>query len=123
MVTEVQFVATAAFLIWCLACSLAGLISSPDTDETRLIWREHGPAGWGSWHVAPFGLTASDRRALTRSADHPGGRIRGSVLDAVCQWSRQPDSDAVQYAVVRTTDQDRAAPVFVSEMRYLESVP
>jgi len=39
MVTELQFVAIAAFLIWCLISSLSGVLD-PDPDEARLVWRE-----------------------------------------------------------------------------------
>jgi hypothetical protein len=41
MVTHLQFIAIAAFLIWGLASSLSGMIN-PDRDE-NLISRERGP--------------------------------------------------------------------------------
>ena len=44
MVTELQFVAIAAFLLWCLVSSLSGLLAL-DPDQARLVWREHGPDG------------------------------------------------------------------------------
>jgi hypothetical protein len=36
MVTELQFVAVAAFLIWGLAASLCGLLNQ-DVDDTQLV--------------------------------------------------------------------------------------
>ena len=39
MVTELQFVAVAVFLMWGLASSLCGLLK-PDVDETELV--QHG---------------------------------------------------------------------------------
>jgi hypothetical protein len=42
MVTELQFVAVAAFLIWGLVASLCGVLTAaPDT--ARLVWRRHEP--------------------------------------------------------------------------------
>lgn len=41
MVTELQFIGVAAFLIWGLVASLCGvLIAAPDT--ARLVWRHRG---------------------------------------------------------------------------------
>ena len=41
MVTELQFIAVAAFLIWGLVCSLCGVLTSaPDT--AQLVWRDRG---------------------------------------------------------------------------------
>jgi hypothetical protein len=115
MVTELQFVAIAAFLIWCLACSLCGLLG-PDPDGARLVWREHGPAGWGKWREVHFGLTAADRRVLTQPEPDLDRAARDSLLDTVRQQARHPDSDAVQFAVVRLSpDRDQATPVFVSD--------
>jgi hypothetical protein len=43
MVTELQFIAVAAFLIWGLVSSLCGVLTNaPDT--ARLVWHRHGPA-------------------------------------------------------------------------------
>jgi hypothetical protein len=105
MVTELQFVAIAAFLIWCLVSSLSGLLA-PDPDEARLVWREHGPAGWGGWREAHFGLTAADRRVLTQSEPVLDGTTRAALLETVMQQARRPDSDAVQFAVVRMSSED-----------------
>ena len=62
MATELQFVAIAAFLIWCLVSSLWGVLK-PEPDAARLVFREHGPAGWRGWREVHFGLTAADHRA------------------------------------------------------------
>jgi hypothetical protein len=105
MVTELQFVAIAAFLIWCLVSSLTGLLA-PDPDEARLVWREHGPAGWGGWREAHFGLTAADRRVLTRAEAALDDAARSALLEIVMQHARRPDSDAVQFAVVRMSSED-----------------
>jgi hypothetical protein len=41
MVTELQFIAVAAFLIWGLVASLCGVLTAaPDT--ARLVWRHRG---------------------------------------------------------------------------------
>jgi hypothetical protein len=39
MVTELQFVAVAVFLMWGLAASLCGL-AKPDVDDTQLVQRD-----------------------------------------------------------------------------------
>jgi hypothetical protein len=47
MVTELQFVAVAVFLIWGLAASVCGLLR-PDADDTQLVQGDresHGPHG------------------------------------------------------------------------------
>jgi hypothetical protein len=44
MVTELQFVAVAAFLIWGLASSLCGLLK-PDADDAELVQRPAGSHG------------------------------------------------------------------------------
>lgn len=41
MVTELQFVAVAVFLMWGLAASLSGLLK-PEVDDTQLVQRERG---------------------------------------------------------------------------------
>jgi hypothetical protein len=104
MVTELQFVAIAAFLIWCLVSSLSGLLA-PDPDEARLVWREHGPAGWGGWREAHFGLTAADRRVLAQPEPVLDSATRVALLDTVMHQARRPDSDAVQFAVVRMSSE------------------
>ncbi|AGB24509.1 hypothetical protein Mycsm_04259 [Mycobacterium sp. JS623] len=40
MVTELQFVAVAVFLIWGLAASLCGLLKQ-DVDDTQLVKGDH----------------------------------------------------------------------------------
>jgi hypothetical protein len=45
MVTELQFVAVVAFLIWCLS---ARVDCHPGADK-RAWSGEHAPAGWGGW--------------------------------------------------------------------------
>jgi hypothetical protein len=115
MVTELQFVAIAAFLIWCLVSSLSGLLA-PDPDEARLVWREHGPAGWGGWREAHFGLTAADRRVLTQPEPVLDSATRAALLDTVMHQARRPDSDAVQFAVVRMSSEDtRPTLIFASD--------
>jgi hypothetical protein len=105
MVTELQFVAIAAFLIWCLVSSVSGLLA-PDPDEARLVWREHGPTGWSGWREAHFGLTAADRRVLTQAAPVLDDATRAALFDTVMQQARRPDCDAVQFAVVRMSSED-----------------
>jgi hypothetical protein len=115
MVTELQFVAIAAFLIWCLVSSLSGLLA-PGRNEARLVWREHGPAGWSGWREAHFGLTAADRRVLTQPDPVLDSATRQALLDTVMHQARHPDSDAVQFAVVRMSSEDmQATVVFASD--------
>jgi hypothetical protein len=115
MVTELQFVAVAAFLIWCLVCSVAGLLT-PDADSARLVWREHGPAGWGSWREVHFGLSPANRRVLTHPEPNLDREARAALLDTVREQTRSPESDAVQFAIVRvTSDRHQATAVFVSD--------
>jgi hypothetical protein len=115
MVTELQFVAIAAFLIWCLVSSLCGFFK-PDLGGAHLVWREHGPAGWGQWREVHFGLTAADRRVLGNPEPDLDRAARDSLLDSVCQQMRRPDSDLVQFAVVRIpADRSQATPIFVSD--------
>lgn len=115
MVIELQYVAIAAFLLWCLACSLC---SRPDPDQgeaARLVWREHGPAGWGRWRKVHFGLTGADRRVLSRPEPVLDGAAYAALIDAVREQCRRPESDAIQFAVVRATpDQNQATVVFLS---------
>jgi hypothetical protein len=105
MVTELQFVAIAAFLIWCLVSSLTGLLAL-DPDEARLVWREHGPGGWGGWREAYFGLTAADRRVLAQPEPVLDSATHAALLDTVMHQARRPDSDAVQFAVIKMSSND-----------------
>jgi hypothetical protein len=115
MIHELQFVAIAAFLIWCLVSSLSGLLAF-DPDEARLVWRERRPCGWDGWREAHFGLTAADRRLLTQPEPLLDPQKRASLLDTVMQQDRHPDADAVQFAVVRmSADRDQARAVFISD--------
>ena len=47
MVTELQFVAVAAFLIWGLAASLCGLLKQ-EVDDTQLVRRDSGAGSEGA---------------------------------------------------------------------------
>ena len=115
MVTELQFVAVVAFLIWCLVCSVCGLLT-PDADTARLVWREHGPTGWGGWREVHFGLSAADRRVLTQPEANLDRAARAALLETVREQTRSPESDAVQFAIVRVTpDRRQATAVFVSD--------
>lgn len=115
MVTELQFVAIAAFLIWCLISSLSGVLD-PDPDEPRLVWREHGPAGWSKWHEVHFGLTGADRRVLTQPESALDRAACTALLDTVMHQARHPGSLAIQFAVVRLSpDSSQATAVFVSD--------
>ena len=115
MVTDLQFVAVAAFLIWCLVSSLCGVLN-PDPEPARLVWREHGSAGWGRWREVHFGLTTADRRVLMQPEPVLDRAARAALLDTVRHQDRHPESDAVQFAVVRMSpDQDLATVVFLSD--------
>lgn len=115
MVTELQFVAIAAFLLWCLVSSLSGLLAL-DPDQARLVWREHGPDGWGGWREAYFALTAADHRRLMRPDPVLDPTARAALLDAVKEQTRQPGTDAIQFAVVRmSSEADQPTLVFLSD--------
>ena len=115
MVNELQFVATAAFLIWCLVSSLSGLLAA-DPDEARLVWREHRRDGWGGWREAYFGLTAADRRALTQPEPFLDPVKQAALLNTVMEEARHPDADAIQFAVVRmSAEHGQAKAIFVSD--------
>ena len=113
MVTELQFVAVVAFLIWCLVCSVCGLLTQ-DADSARLVWREHCPTGWGGWREVHFGLSAADRRVLTQPESNLDRAARAALLETVREQTRSPESDAVQFAIVRVTPDRQATAVFVS---------
>ena len=122
MVTELQFVAIAAFLIWCLVSSLSGVLD-PAEASARLIWREHGPAGWGRWREAHFGLTAADRRILVQSEPVPDRTATAALIDTVLHQARRPESDAVQFAIVRASqDSGQHTVVFVSDVHNMAAV-
>lgn len=122
MVSEIQFLATAAFLIWCLASSISGALGAAD-DEACLVWREHGPSGWSAWREVHFGLTGSDHRVLSNPEGRLDSAARESLLEAVHQQPRHADSNAVQYAVVRmSADQVGIDPVFMSNALQLQPV-
>jgi len=93
MVTELQFVAIAAFLIWCLISSLCGLLN-PEPDAARLVWRQHGATGWGNWREVHFGLTAADQRVLSQPEPVLDRAARDALLTTVRQQDRHPDTDA-----------------------------
>jgi hypothetical protein len=121
MITELQFLAIAAFLIWCLASSLGGVVADPE--EARLVWREHAPAGWSAWREAHFGLTAADRRVLAEPESALDTAARAALLDTVMHQTRNPDSDAVQFAIVRMSSEGpHATVVFVSDHLSVTSV-
>ena len=114
MVTEIQFAAIAAFLIWCLVSSLCGVLK-PEPDAARLVFREHGPTGWRGWREVHFGLTAADHRILMEPEAALDRAACAGLLDAVLQQARHPDSDGVQFAVVRSSpDNTQPTVVFAS---------
>jgi hypothetical protein len=116
MVAALQFVAIVAFLIWCLVSSLCVMLDPDEDAPARLVWREHGPAGWGKWREVHFGLTAGDHRVLTQPEPVLDRAARAALLDAVRQQARLPESDAVQYAVVRLSpESSHATVVFASD--------
>ena len=115
MVTELQFVAIAAFLIWCLISSLCGLLN-PEPDAARLVWREHNATGWGKWREVHFGLTAANQRVLSQPEPVLDRAARDALLQTVRQQDRRPDTDAVQFAIVRfSPDSAHATVVFASD--------
>ena len=115
MVTELQFVAIAAFLFWCLVSSLCGVLE-PTEPAARLIWRQHGTAGWGRWREAHFGLTAADRRILFQPEPAPDPAACRALLDTVLHQAIHPESSAVQFAIVRGSDRAENTVVFVSDV-------
>jgi hypothetical protein len=64
MVTELQFIAVAAFLIWGLVASLCGvLMAAPDA--AQLVWRHRGgePEAPMPEHDQPTAVLVSDHTA------------------------------------------------------------
>ena len=115
MVTELQFVAIAAYLFWCLVSSLCGVLE-PTEPAARLIWRQHRPAGWGRWREAHFGLTAADRRILFQPEPAPDQAACRALLDTVLHQAIHPESSAVQFAIVRGSDGAENTVVFLSDV-------
>ncbi len=119
MVTELQFAAVAAFLIWCLVGSLSGVLKlDPAESPARLVWREHRPTGWSDWREVHFGLTAADRRILLQPdpvACETGCR---ALLDTVLHQAIDSESNAIQFAIVRASERagDRSTVIFVSDV-------
>ncbi len=115
MINELQFVAIAVFLIWCLISSVCGLLN-PAPDAARLVWREHSVAGWGKWREVHFGLTSADQRVLSQPEPVLDRAARDDLLQTVRQQERHTDTDAFQFAVVRfPPERDQATAVFVSD--------
>ncbi|MCZ8378625.1 hypothetical protein O6P37_07110 [Mycobacterium sp. CPCC 205372] len=114
MLTELQFVAITAFLIWGLVSSVCGLLT-PSAPEPVLVWREHRPDGWDGWREVHFGLTGADRRAVEQAhATELTESDRAGLTEAVLQQTRRDDSDAVQFAVVhRSLEGIHTAPAVV----------
>lgn len=114
MLTELQFVAITAFLIWGLVSSVCGLLT-PSAAEPVLVWREHGPDGWDVWREVHFGLTGADRRAVEQAHSKVlTASDRAGLAEAVLQQTRRDDSDAVQFAVVhRSPEGIRTVPEVV----------
>src|SRR3954447_20495925 len=80
MVTELQFVAVAAFLIWGLASSLCGLLK-PEVDDTELVQNRRQSPGAGQLNsnggvVEPRVVAPVELRASV-----PVGRLSGVVDD------------------------------------------
>jgi hypothetical protein len=123
MVAELQFAAIALFLLWCLASSVCGVLKA-DPSEARLVWREHAPAGWRRWREVYFGLTAADRRILDQPEPVLDRAACDGLLDTVLLQSRDPVSDAVQFAIVRMGDdrtENRAGVVYVSDVHAISA--
>ena len=120
MVSELQLFAMAAFLIWCLVSSLCGVLEADTTEPpARLIWRDHGPAGWSPWREVHFGLAAADRRILSRPEPVLDQPACTTLLDTVLHQARPPESDAVQFAIVRASQEpgeNRNTVLFVSDV-------
>jgi hypothetical protein len=120
VVTEWQFVAIAAFLLWCLVSSVCGALHPPDDSPARLIWREHDADGWSPWRPAYFGLTAADHRILQAPEPPIDAPARAALFETVLCQARKPRSDGVQFAIVRVAsdpDTRLTAVAFVSDVR------
>jgi hypothetical protein len=120
MISELQFAGIAAFLVWCLLSSLCGVVSAnPAGPRAWLIWRERGPAGWSPWREVHFGLSAADRRILFQTEPVLDRSACGALVDTVLQQTPLPESDAVQFAILRAppdTGEEHNAVVFVSDV-------
>ena len=86
MATELQFVAIAAFLIWCLVSSLCGVLR-PEPDAARLVFREHGPGGWRWWREVHFGLTAADAQGGKSSFNFSNFKENVGLADKMFQFT------------------------------------
>ena len=120
MISELQFAGIAAFLVWCLLSSLCGVLSpNPAGPRTRLIWREHGPAGWSPWREVHFGLSAADRRILFATDPVLDRSACAALVDTVLHQTPRPESDAVQFAILRAPQdpgEQHITVVFVSDV-------
>ena len=116
MVSELQVVAIAAFLLWCLVSSLCGLVQHDRAGAATLVLRERGPAGWGPWRQVHFGLTGTNRRVLDAPDTSLDRAAVAGLLDTVLVQGRQPSSEVVQFAVVRPApDREPFIVVYVSD--------
>jgi hypothetical protein len=120
MISELQFAGIAAFLVWCLLSSLCGVVSAnPAGPRAWLIWRERGPAGWSPWREVHFGLSAADRRILFQTEPVLDRSACGALVDTVLQQTPQPESDAVQFAILpapQDTGEQHITVAFVSDV-------
>ena len=62
-----------------------------------------------------FGLSAANRRVLTQPEANRDRAARAALLETVREQTRSPESDAVQFAIVRVTPDRQARAVFVSD--------
>ena len=69
MVTELQFVAVAVFLIWGLVASLCGVLTT-DPDAARLVWRDRDskPEAPTSEHDHATAAFVSDHTAVASAS-------------------------------------------------------
>lgn len=123
MVSELQFVAIAVFLIWCLVSSLCGVLR-PETVEqrARLVWRDRDATGWSDWREVHYGLTTANRRILAEPQHAGGDTAYAGLFNTVMHQAHRPGSDAVQFAVVqRSPASGRTGALFVSDVHPWES--
>ena len=69
MVTELQFVAVAAFLIWGLVSSLCGVLTSAP-DAARLVWRDRGIKPGAQTPQDVVHTTPEQAQAAVSGCDH-----------------------------------------------------